>query len=505
MERARWDDALYAAFRAKDARFDGRFFVGISTTGVYCRPICRARQARPEHCTFFSSAAEAEQAGYRPCLLCRPELAPGNAPVDAGSALARKAARLLEENCGSGQSLKEIAARLGCTDRHLRRVFLEEYHVTPVRYLQTCRLLLAKNLLTDTELSVLDVAMAAGFGSLRRMNDLFRRQYRLSPTALRRQSREGRPHAGGITVTLGYRPPYRWEEMLRFLADRAIAGVEQVGDGQYARTARLTDRTGRVCTGWLRVARHPRRDALEVTLSDTLLPVLSQVLARVRQLFDLYCDPDAVYETLRCMDELRPGLCVKGRRVPGCFDPFETSVRAILGQQITVKAASTLAGRMARELGTPVETGIQGLTHTFPTAADILNLGDGVRERLGSLGVTAARAVCIHGLADALERGELRLDQSADPQREMKKLCALRGIGSWTAQYIAMRTMGWPDAFLETDAGVKRALPDCSPGERLALAERWRPWRSYAVVNLWFGAEAHSAAPDQDETASGGL
>ncbi|MCI9156988.1 MAG: helix-turn-helix domain-containing protein [Lawsonibacter sp.] len=489
MDLAERDDALYTAFKAKDTRFDGRFFVGISSTGVYCRPVCWARQAKRSSCTFFSSAAEAEQAGYRPCLLCRPELAPGNSLVDATSALARKAARLLDENCGNGQSLEQLAARLGCTDRHLRRVFLDEYHVTPVQYLQTCRLLLAKNLLTDTDLSVLEVAMAAGFGSLRRMNDLFQKQYKLSPTALRKRASEGKKHTGSITVTLGYRPPYRWEEMLEFLAGRAIQGVEKVEKGRYYRAVRLPDRTGKPCAGWVQVSRHPKKDGLNVTMSDTLIPVLSQILSRIRRLFDLYCDPDAVYAVLQVMDELQPGLCVKGRRVPGCFEPFETAVRAILGQQITVKAASTLARRMAAKLGTPVETGIDGLTCTFPTAADIIALGDSIQERLGTLGVIAARSTCIRALAEGLKRGEIQLDQSADPEREMEKLQAIRGIGGWTAQYVAMRTMGWPDAFLETDAGVKHALPDRSAKELLALAERWRPWRSYAVVNLWFKGE----------------
>lgn len=489
MDLTERDDALFAAFKAKDTRFDGRFFVGISSTGVYCRPVCWARQAKRSSCTFFSSAAEAEQAGYRPCLLCRPELAPGNSPVDASSVLAQKAARLLEENCGSGQTLEQLASRLGCTDRHLRRVFLEEYHVTPVQYLQTCRLLLAKNLLTDTDLSVLEVAMAAGFGSLRRMNELFQKQYQLSPTALRKRASEGRKHIGAITVALGYRPPYRWEEMLEFLAGRAIQGVEKVERGRYFRAVRLTDRTGKTCAGWVQVSKDSKKDELNVTLSDTLIPVLSQVLSRVRRLFDLYCDPDAVYEVLQIMDELQPGLCVKGRRVPGCFDPFETAVRAILGQQITVKAASTLAGRMAAELGAPVETGMEGLTCTFPTAADIAVLGDSIPDRLGTLGIIAARSTCIRALAEALERGEIRLDQSADPEQEMKKLQTIRGIGGWTAQYVAMRTMGWPDAFLETDAGVKHALPDKSSKELLSLAERWRPWRSYAVVNLCFKEE----------------
>lgn len=479
------DNALYEAFKAKDARFDGRFFVGISSTGVYCRPICWARQAKRSSCTFFSSAAEAEQAGYRPCLLCRPELAPGNSLVDASSVLARKAARLLEENCGSGQSLEALAEKLGCTGRHLRRVFMDEYHVSPVKYSQTCRLLLAKNLLTDTNLSVLDVAMAAGFGSLRRLNDLFQKEYKLSPTALRKKAADGKTHSGEITVGLGCRPPYLWKEMLHFLAARAIPGVERVENGAYLRTVRLPDKDGKPYYGWIRVTRREQKNRLDVTLCDTLIPVLSQVLARIRRLFDLCCDPDVIYETLQVMNELRPGLCVPGTRLPGCFEPFEMSVRAILGQQITVKAAGTLAGRIVEDLGHSVDTGVEGLTHTFPTAEELAALGDNIGERLGVLGVIAARSACIRNLADALIKSEIILDQSADPEQEMTKLRTIKGIGSWTAQYIAMRTMGWPDAFLETEIGVKHALPGYSQKEILELAEQWRPWRSYAVIHLW--------------------
>lgn len=251
------------------------------------------------------------------------------------------------------------------------------------------------------------------------------------------------------------------------------------------RTVHLTDKVGKPHDGWIKVTHRKQKNRLDVTLSDTLIPVLSQVLARVRRLFDLYCDPDVVYETLQEMNRLRPGLCVPGTRLPGCFEPFEMSVRAILGQQITVKAASTLAGRIVENLGHPVDTGVEGLTHTFPTAEDIAALGDEVKERLGVLGVIAARSMCILNLADALIEKKIILDQSADPEQEMIKLRAIKGIGSWTAQYIAMRTMGWPDAFLETDIGVKHALPGYSQKEMLALAKQWRPWRSYAVINLW--------------------
>ncbi|MDL2233416.1 helix-turn-helix domain-containing protein [Ruminococcaceae bacterium OttesenSCG-928-L11] len=478
------NNGLYAAFKAKDPRFDGRFFVGISSTGIYCRPICRAKQPKAENCTFYSTAAEAEQAGYRPCLLCRPELAPGTSITDATAALVNRAARLLEENCGSGQSLEALARQLGCTDRHLRRAFAAEYNVSPVQYLQTCRLLLAKTLLTDTDLQILDIAMAAGFGSLRRFNDVFKAHYHLSPTALRKGLTAAEGRNGDITVLLGYRPPYRWEEALRFLAGRTISGVDCVRDGEYLRTVRLSadDRT---IYGWMRVGHRPKQNALSVTISDSLLPVLPQVLARVKRVFDLYCDPAAVYETLSVMNELRPGLCVPGTRLPGCFDSFEMAARAVLGQQITVKAASTLATRIINTYGTPVETGIEGLTHAFPTPQDILALDGPIERHLGPLGVTSARARTIYALAKALEQGEIALETCVQPEEEMRKLLAIPGIGGWTAQYIAMRTMEWPDAFLETDAGVKKALAPRTAKEMLAMAEAWRPWRSYATISLW--------------------
>lgn len=478
-------DALYTAFKTKDARFDGRFFVGVSSTGIYCRPVCRARQPKRENCTFYANAAAAEQAGYRPCLLCRPELAPGTSITDATANLVYRATRMLEESSGSGQSLQEIARRLGCTDRHLRRVFTAEYHVSPVQYLQTCRLLLAKNLLTDTDLPVLEVAMAAGFGSLRRFNDLFKKQYRLSPTALRKRTAEEKKHKDQITLALSYRPPYPWEQMLHFLAGRAITGIEAVKNGEYMRTVHLVNTDGTSIYGWVRVGHDPKRHALKVTVSGTLLPVLPQVLARIRHLFDLYCDPGAVYETLQVMNDIRPGLCVLGARVPGCFNAFEMAVRAVLGQQITVKAASTLASRIVQAYGTPIVTAIEGLTHVFPLPEGILSLGDTIRDCFGVLGVTSARSHTIYELARAIVQGNIDFDLPAQPEEEMNKLMAIRGIGSWTAQYIAMRAMEWPDAFLETDAGVKKALQPYTSKELLKMAEAWRPWRSYATVNLW--------------------
>ena len=481
--------AWYAAFKAKDARFDGRFYVGVSSTGIYCRPVCRAKLPREENCAFYESAAAAEQAGYRPCLLCRPELAPGAAPVDATSALVRKAARLLEENCGNGQSMEEYGRRLGCSARHLRRAFAAEIKVSPVQYLQTCRLLLAKNLLTDTDLSVTDVAMAAGFGSLRRFNDLFKTQYRLSPTALRKQAASARGNGGDITLLLGYRPPYQWRQIIDFLAGRAIPGVETANADSYTRTVHYLNLEQKRVYGWLRVEHRPRKNALAVTISAALLPALPHLLARVRDLFDLYCYPDVVYETLARMNSVRPGLCTPGVRLPGCFEAFEMAVRAVLGQQITVKAASTLAGRLAEAFGAPVETGAAGLTHTFPAARDIAALRGDIAEHLGPLGITRARAKTILDLAQGLVNNELDFTLCAQPEEEIKKLLAIPGIGTWTAQYIALRAMGWPDAFPHTDLGVKKALAPLSEAEILEAAEAWRPWRGYATINLWNSLE----------------
>lgn len=477
--------AWYAAFKTKDARFDGRFFVGVSSTGIYCRPVCPAKLPKEENCTFYETAAAAEQAGFRPCLMCRPELAPGAAPIDASSALVRKAARLLEENCGNGQNIDTYAKRLGCSDRHFRRAFRAELNVSPVQYLQTCRLLLAKNLLTDTNLSILDVAMASGFGSLRRFNDLFKKQYRLSPTAIRKQAASSKGSDGTITLMLGYRPPYQWKQIISFLTARAIPGVELVDSGGYTRTVHCVTGDQKQVRGWLRVAHQPLKNTLTVTVNTTLLPVLPHLLARIRHLFDLYCYPDAVYESLAAMNKIKPDLCVLGTRLPGCFEPFEMAVRAIFGQQVTVKAASTLAGRFTEAFGIAIETGIEGLTHTFPTPHTIIALNGDITDRLGPLGITGARAKTILYLARKIVDEELDLSLCVQPEMEIGKLMTIPGIGAWTAQYIAMRAMGWPDAFPHTDHGVKKALEPLSEKAILELAEEWRPWRSYATINLW--------------------
>ena len=477
------DKACYAAMQAHDVRFDGRFFCGVSSTGIYCRPICRVRLPKEGNCTFFVSAAAAEAAGYRPCLRCRPELAPGLAPVDSVPRLARSAA-IMEEDCLTPRKISELATVLGITDRHLRRVFFAEYGVSPVQYLQTRRLLLAKSLLTDTQLTVTDVAMAAGFGSIRRFNDLFKKHYQLTPNELRKNGQSMEASNDEITLSLGYRPPYAWDSLISFLAVRAIPGVESVAGDTYRRTAAIT-KGERIHYGWISVANRPAQNALSVTVATTLLPVLSRVLARIRLLFDVNCSPEKVYEKLATMNKLAPDICVPGIRLPGCFDPFEMSVRAILGQQVTVKAAGTLAMRLVNLVGEKIHTPFEELAFAFPQPDRIRALEGPIENHLQPLGITGGRARSILALATALATNSITLSYSANPGEVMEKLRNLPGFGPWTVEYIAMRALGWPDAFPHTDYGVKKALSNRPPHEILTLSQTWSPWRSYATILLW--------------------
>lgn len=478
------ETTCYTALRARDSRFDGRFFFGVTTTGIYCRPVCRARTPQPENCAFYASAAAAEASGFRPCLRCRPELAPGLAPADAEARLARLAAQRMEADGLSDLSIAGLADSLGVTDRHLRRVFAREYGVAPIAWLQTQRLLTAKQLLTETSLPVMRVAMDAGFGSVRRLNTLFRTHYDLTPEDFRRTTGAGRDVAGTIALSLAYRPPFAWETLLKFLEARAIPGVEQVAASRYQRTVAIT-RQGTVHRGWISVANCPERDVVVLTIPSSLFPVINQVLARVRFLFDLNCMPAEIREKLGTMQIGEKTVFEPGLRLPGCFDPFEMAVRAILGQQITVRAARTLAKRFAAGLGEPIATPFKELTVTFPGSERICALERPVEERLGPLGVTGTRARAIRALAEALQRGTIRLGPGADPEREMAHLATLPGFGPWTVQYLAMRALGWPDAFPHTDYGVKKALANVPPGDIPAWAQKWAPWRSYATLSLW--------------------
>lgn len=477
-------DACYEALRSKDARFDGQFFVGVSSTGIYCRVVCHARLPKRENCTFYETAAQAEAAGYRPCLQCRPELAPGMAPVDSEQTLARKAARLLKENCRDIDDLETFAGKLGYTGRHLRRAFNEEFGVSPQQYLQTCRLLLAKQLLGSTRLPIAQVAEAAGFGSQRRFNDAFKQHYSLVPSEMRRRGANAED-GGCVVLELGYRPPYQWQRILDFLEMRAIPGVETVRERTYYRTVRLSLKEGDEVFGWLSVQPVPGKNIVRISVSPSLLGSLPQVIARIRHQFDLDCDPCAIAEGMRSFNEICPGRFLPGTRVPGCFDVYEMCVRAVLGQQISVKGASTLAGRVATAVGTPLETGISGLTHMFPSPQQILDLGRHADELLGSLGIIGRRVDTILVLAGVLGRGEIDLAYGSDPAEVIPALEGLPVIGPWTAQYITMRTTGYPDAFPSTDLEVKKALAPRTQKEIDKLTRAWSPWRAYAAMSLW--------------------
>jgi len=467
----------YRALRARDARFDGRFFVAVTSTRIYCRPVCTVKPPKRENCRFYPSAAAAELGGYRPCLRCRPELAPGNSSIDATTRLAQAAASLIEDGTMNGAGVEGLAARLGVSERHVRRALDAEFGVSPVEFAQTQRLLLAKRLLTDTALPVTEIAFASGFGSLRRFNALFRSRYRLNPRELRRVApRQQGAAADALRFELSYRPPYDWDGVAAFLAARAVHGVESVEDGRYRRTVRVAAER-REHRGWIEVAPSARKPALAVTLSATLAKAAPLVLGRVKALMDLSCHPAEVSRALGALAARRPGV-----RVPGAFDGFEVAVRAILGQQVSVAAARTLAGRFVAAFGEPVETPFPALGFTFPAAADI---AERQARDIARIGMPLARAQTVLALARAVAHGKLELVPHADIERTLASLRELPGVGEWTAQYIAMRALAWPDAFPHTDLGVMKALKEKRPQQVLAAAEAWRPWRAYAVMHLW--------------------
>ncbi len=473
-------DQCYRALRTHDTRFDGRFFVGVGTTGIYCRPVCTAKTPLARNCRYFPSAAAAEGAGYRPCLRCRPELAPGYASVDANRRLAQAAAGLIEDGRLEDASLAELAATLDVTDRHLRRVFQQEFGVSPVDYAQTQRLLLAKRLLTDTALPVLDVAMASGFASLRRFNDLFRTRYRMTPGDLRR-SAPARASTDRLSFDLAFRPPYDWPAMLAFLARRAIASVEAVDGRRYRRTIRL-ERAGKVHTGWIEVAPSPRKSALRVTASASLAGAVPALLAHVKPLFDLACRPDEIAAVLGPLARTasRPAPAGRHRRLRdrGARDPRAAGDRC--------RGDDDRGPLRGGVLGEPIATPYRSLDRLFPPAAHVARLEP---PDIAALGIIAARARAIVALAKEVAAGNLKLERTAPVEPTLAALERIPGIGPWTAHYIAMRALAWPDAFPHPDVAVLKAMGESSGKHALARAEAWRPWRAYAVLHLWKSLE----------------
>ena len=475
---------FHSALATRDARFDGVFFVGITSTGIYCRPICPAKIAKESNRRFFDTPQEAEQAGFRPCLRCRPELAPGNAPVDDAQRIAQLIVQRLEEGSFDEKAgLETIADQFELSSRQIRRIIQKELGVPPIQLLLTRRLLLAKQLLTDTRLPITEVAFASGFSSLRRFNDAFNTRYRMPPTRFRRKATDGSgpiPETQTSTLQLSYRPPYDWKGVLAFLAGRALTGVEHITDGAYARTVRLG-----AATGWIRVTQSRKTHALMVEFTHTLTPVLPALLGRLRAQFDLNARPDLIASHLRKDARLAEAVRANpGLRVPGAFDGFELGVRAILGQQVTVKAATTIACRFVEAFGEPIVTPIAALNRLTPSSA---RMATASVDAIARHGIIATRARSIIALARAHEAGLLSLDGGVHrvPDDSIRRLAELPGIGQWTAHYIAMRALRWPDAFPKEDIVVRNNLGGVTAKEAEALSQPWRPWRSYAVMHVW--------------------
>jgi AraC family transcriptional regulator of adaptative response / DNA-3-methyladenine glycosylase II len=478
------DDACYRAFQMRDARFDGRIFCGVKSTGIYCRPICPARTPNRENMTFHRSAAAAQEAGFRPCLRCRPETSPDLGSWRGTSNTVSRAMALIEAGAMDTGDVDALANRLGVGERQLRRLFRQHVGASPVAVAQTRRVLLAKQLIHETRLPMAEVALAAGFGSVRRFNETFQQLFARPPAALRRLggAEIAAGDGGAATIRLPYRAPYDWQAMLAFLSARAIPGVESVTATRYARTLIVGEARGVV------MVEPGEGDYLRVTLRFPKVQAWPAVIARVRRVFDLAADPAAIAAHLSEDPDLAPLVARRpGLRAPGAWDGFELAVRAVLGQQITVQQARVLAGRLTAELGERLEdqaANAQGLTHFFP-----------LPERLAAIDVETlpmprSRGRALTGLAAAAAADPDLFGPRRSLEDAVARLRALPGIGEWTAQYIAMRALREPDAFPSADIGLLRALegPDGvrpSPAELLVRAERWRPWRAYAASHLW--------------------
>lgn len=472
-------DTCYQALLARDARYDGRFFTCVTSTGIYCRPICPALAPKPENCRFVASAAAAQEAGFRPCLRCRPECAP-DSPAWAGtSTTVKRALRLIDEGALDDAGVEALAERMGVGSRQLRRLFQCHVGASPLAVAQTRRVLLAKQLLHETELPLVDVALASGFGSVRRFNEVFQHLYGRAPGSLRRRRAEP-TQAPVLTLRLPYRPPYDWQAILAFLARRLIPGLERIDGEGYHRVFRLGEAVGSVS-----VKNAVGDSALQVSIRLPELAKLPGVIARLRRLFDLQADPDAIRQglgrdpALAPLVERRPGL-----RVVGGWDAFEVAVRSILGQQVSVDAATRLAGRLVERLGERLEGQAgSGLDRLFPAPERF------TFDEIKALGMPGARATALVRLAATYREQPRLFDRRQDLDESVAHLCALPGIGEWTAHYIAMRGLQESDAFLPTDVALQRVLAEQgrrpTPHELLARAEAWRPWRAYAVMHLW--------------------
>ena len=460
---------------ARDARFDGKFFVGIISTKIYCRPSCPVPTVKEKNVRYFPTASAAAEAGYRPCLRCRPECVPGTPAWLGTPATVSRALRLIAESELEDGGVERLARRLGVGSRHLRRLFLKHLGATPSAVAQTRRLQFAKKLIDETNLPMNQVALAAGFGCVRRFNDTIRRTYQRTPTQIRRLAHRAESNLENHYVFhLRFRPPYRWKEILAFLALRATPGVEVVENGVYRRSIWLNGNAG-----WFEVSPDEQNHSLIIRVQFPDPRCLFFMIERIRSMFDLNADWLAIVPVLHADPLLKRRVeATPGLRVPGCWDGFELATRAIIGQQISVKGATTLAGRLVREFGKPFSSAI-GLTHVFPSPAVLADAD------LTRAGLTKSRAATIRDLSRAVHDRQIGFEGIIDSEAFLGRLCEISGIGEWTAQYVAMRALGEPDAFPHGDLALQRAVGLRSPADLERRAEAWRPWRSYATMYLW--------------------
>lgn len=489
-------EACRRAFVTRDARFDGRIFGAVKTTGIYCRPICPARTPKPQNMTFYPTAASAQEAGYRPCLRCRPEASPDLGAWRGTSNTVTRALALIEAGAMDTGDVDALASRLGVGERQLRRLFRQHLGASPVSVAQTRRVLLAKQLIQETLLPMGEVALASGFGSVRRFNETFQQLFGRPPGELRRSRKLEVPAADGITVRLPYKPPYDWDAIIGFLSMRAIPGVERVGPKRYARTLTISGQRGVVIVT-------PRKDhALSAEIHFPSLGALPAVISRIRRVFDLSADPVLIGAHLSLDPAMAPLVAARpGLRAPGAWDGFELAVRAILGQQITVTAARNLAAKLAETYGEPISDPAAvaaGLTRVFPSPERLIG------EDIAALGMPRSRGAAIEGLARKVAEDPTIFTPRADLASAIAALKALPGVGEWTAQYIALRELREPDAFPQADIGLMRAMADeagvrPTADELLARSVTWRPWRAYAAQHLWVAdpgfAQANPVSP----------
>ena len=474
---------FYRALAARDSRFDGVFFTGVKTTGIYCRPICAVKTPRESSCAFFSSAAAAEAAGFRPCLRCRPELAPYAIQQNLAHAIWKKIA----DGALNEFSIEQLAQQVGLSSRQMRRVLLQEFGVSPVEMAQTQRLLFAKKLLQETALSMVDISFAAGFGSVRRFNALFSERYQMTPGEVRRAA----PSADeSLVLRLAYRPPYEWDALIHYLRGRAMPGLEAVilekSGMAYVRSVLIDGKSG-----WIKVSHFADKNQLGLQIAPQLTPVLMPLLAKIRQQFDLEAHPQMIHRHLQ--EDVLLAQQVKttpGLRVPGTFDTFELAIRAVLGQQVSVAGATTVAGRLVQRFGTPVETPFSHVTHHFPCPQVICQLSI---DQLAGIGIPGARAATLQNVAQFALKGGFQQAADSSLDEAIMQMKTVRGVGEWTAQYIAMRALRFPDAFPAGDLGLQKAAALASDPEEtrwsekqlLARSQQWSPWRAYAALLLW--------------------